>query len=168
MNEEINHLKTSFPPILNLNATILILGSMPGDMSLELQEYYGHPRNRFWKVISAITSMAITNSYEDKKQLLHQSNIALWDVVQQATRKGSLDTAIKNEKPNELDRFLEQHKQLHTIAFNGKKAEALFDKYFTRRATIKYFSLPSTSPANAGIDFEGICKLWQKIVDQDK
>lgn len=162
--EEINYLKTSFPPISNPNVTILILGSMPGDKSLELQEYYGHPRNRFWTIISSIIKSNLLISYPDKIALLHQSNIALWDVVQQANRKGSLDTAIKNELPNDLEAFIQNHQQLKIIAFNGRKAEALFDKYFERKAEIKYISLPSTSPANAGISWDNILKAWIQIL----
>ncbi len=161
--EETNYLKTSFPPISNPNDTTLILGSMPGDKSLELQEYYGHPRNRFWTIISSITKSKLPISYAEKIALLHQSNIALWDVVQQANRKGSLDTAIKNELPNDLEIFIQNHKQLKTIAFNGKKAEALFNKYFERKSTLEYISLPSTSPANAGISLDEIIKAWTII-----
>ncbi len=161
--EETNNLKTSFPPISNPNATILILGSMPGDKSLELREYYGHPRNRFWTIISSITKSILPISYPEKIALLHQSNIALWDVVQQATRKGSLDTAIKNELPNDLDAFIQNHQHLKIIAFNGKKAETVFDKYFERKAELEYISLPSTSPANAGISWDNILKLWALI-----
>ncbi len=155
--------KTSFDPISNAETTILILGTMPGDKSLELGEYYGHPRNRFWKIISTITNNYLPLTYSDKKALLLKTKIGIWDVAHKANRKGSLDSAIEDEEPNDLDNFIARHKNLKVIGFNGTKSETLFDKYFDRRNDIKYISLPSTSPANTGIDFENICKQWQKI-----
>lgn len=158
--------KKSFEPISGPNTTILILGSMPGDKSLELSEYYGHARNRFWKVIAAITSNPLPLTYDEKKELLAQTNIGLWDVVHTADRKGSLDTAIKNEIPNDIDGFITRHPELKVIAFNGAKSEALFNSYFKRKEGIRYVSLPSTSPANAAISFEKLCTVWQKILDK--
>ncbi len=157
-------LKKSFKAISSTNSRVLILGTMPGDKSLELQEYYGHPRNKFWKIMASITNSEIPLSYNEKITLLIKNNIALWDVIEQANRLGSLDSAIKNEKANELNIFIAKHKHLHTICFNGKKAETLYNKYFTKETTIRYFSLPSSSPANAGISFENICKTWKQIL----
>ncbi len=155
--------KTSFDPISNSDTAILILGTMPGDKSLELGEYYGHPSNRFWKVVSTITNNGLPFSYCDKKTLLLKSKIGIWDVAHNANRKGSLDSAIKDETPNDLTAFISRHKELKVIGFNGKKAEKLYDKYFFRRQGIEYISLPSTSPANAGISFDELCKKWQQI-----
>lgn len=158
------HTKTSFDPISNADTTILILGTIPGDKSLELGEYYGHPRNRFWKIISTITNNEIPLTYSDKKRLLLKSKIGIWDVAHKANRKGSLDSAIEDEEPNELNEFIARHKNLRVIGFNGTKSEALFDKYFDRKSSLKYVSLPSTSPANTGVDFDNICKLWRQIL----
>jgi hypoxanthine-DNA glycosylase len=158
------HVKTSFDPISNADTTVLILGTMPGDKSLELGEYYGHPRNRFWKIISTITNNDLPLNYTDKKSLLLKTKIGIWDVAHKANRKGSLDSAIEDEEPNDLDNFIANHKNLKVVGFNGSKAEALYNKYFNRKSGIKYFSLPSTSPANTGIDFENICKQWQQII----
>ncbi|WP_216368492.1 DNA-deoxyinosine glycosylase [Limnovirga soli] len=158
------HTKTSFDPISNADTTILILGTMPGDKSLELGEYYGHSRNRFWKIISTITSNELPLIYSDKKALLLKSKIGIWDVAHKANRKGSLDSAIEDEEPNDLDSFISNHKNLKVIGFNGTKSKSLFDKYFDRKSGIKYIALPSTSPANTGIDFENICKQWRLIL----
>jgi hypoxanthine-DNA glycosylase len=158
------HTKTSFDPISNADTTILILGTMPGDKSLELDEYYGHSRNRFWKIISTITSNYLPLTYSDKKALLLKSKIGIWDVAHKANRKGSLDSAIENEEPNDLDSFISSHKNLKVIGFNGTKSQSLFDKYFDRKSGIKYIALPSTSPANTGIDFDNICKQWRLIL----
>lgn len=156
--------KTSFGPISNPDITILILGSMPGDRSLELGEYYGHARNRFWKIIATITDNDMPLTYPDKKLLLSITGIGLWDVVHKANRIGSLDSAIENEEPNDLDNFINNHKNLKTIGFNGTKSEAIFNKYFERRSHIRYISLPSTSPANAGMNLDTICKSWLKLL----
>lgn len=158
------HTKTSFDPISNAATTILILGTMPGDKSLELGEYYGHSRNRFWKIISTITDNDLPLTYTDKKALLLKTKIGIWDVAHKANRKGSLDNAIEDEEPNDLDNFIAMHKNLKVIGFNGTKSQALFDKYFDRKSDLKYISLPSTSPANTSIDFDSICKLWRQIL----
>jgi len=158
------HIKKSFDPISNADTTILVLGTMPGDKSLELGEYYGHSRNRFWKIISTITNNDLPLSYSDKKELLLKLEIGIWDVAHKANRKGSLDSAIEDEEPNDLDNFIAKHKKLKVICFNGTKSETLFDKYFDRKSGLKYISLPSTSPANTGIDFDNICKLWRQIL----
>lgn len=157
-------LKTSFDPISNSETCVLILGTMPGDKSLELNEYYGHSRNKFWKIISTITNNDLPLTYPDKKTLLHKTNIGIWDVAHKVNRKGSLDSAIQIEEPNDLNSFIYKHKNLKIIGFNGTKAETLFDKYFTRQTGIKYISLPSTSPANTGIDFDSICNIWRQIL----
>lgn len=158
------HTKTSFDPISNAYTTILILGTMPGDKSLELGEYYGHSRNKFWRIISTITNNDLPQTYSDKKALLLKSKIGIWDVAHKANRKGSLDSAIEDEVPNDLDSFVSGHKNLKIIGFNGTKSQVLFDKHFKRKNGIMYISLPSTSPANTGIDFDTICKFWREIL----
>lgn len=158
--------KTSFDPISNADTTILILGTMPGEKSLQLGEYYGHPRNRFWKIISTITDNELPLTYSEKKVLLLKNKIGIWDVAHKAKRKGSLDSAIEDDEPNDLDSFIARHKNLKVIGFNGTKSKLLFDKYFDRKSDIKYISLPSTSPANTGVDFENICKQWQQLLSK--
>ncbi|RZK01871.1 MAG: DNA-deoxyinosine glycosylase [Flavobacterium sp.] len=157
-------LKTSFNPISNSETRVLILGTLPSDKSLELNEYYGNSRNKFWKIISMITNNDLPLSYADKKKLLSKTKIGIWDVARYANRKGSLDNAIQNEEPNDLTNFIFKHKSLKIVGFNGLKAEALYDKYFIRQARLKYISLPSTSPANTGQDFDSICKIWRQIL----
>jgi len=161
-----SHTKTSFAPISNADTSILILGTLPGDKSLELGEYYGHSRNRFWRIIATITGNDLPLTYTDKKALLLKSNIGVWDVAHTANRKGSLDSAIKAEAPNDIDSFIASHKKLKVIGFNGAKSQALFDKYFDRKDGIRCIPLPSSSPANAGIDFDSICKIWRQILSR--
>lgn len=157
-------MKQSFPPITNKKIKILILGSLPGEESLKQQEYYAHPRNKFWKVIAVITKSESPVTYSDKLKMLELHNIGVWDLVHKADRIGRMDTAIKNAIPNDLNNFIVKHPNIKIIAFNGLKAQALFDKHFKRNRHISYFCLPSTSPANAGISFEKICNLWAKII----
>lgn len=158
-----NH-KKSFDPISNTETEILILGTMPGDKSFELGEYYAHSRNRFWTIISTITKSKFPINYAEKKSLLINAKIGIWDVAHKAERKGSLDAAIKDEIPNDLPGFIGRHKKLKVIVFNGTKSEALYDKYFDRKKDLKYYSLPSTSPANTSIDTNTICKVWKQIL----
>ncbi len=155
--------KFSFPPISNENCEILILGSLPGERSLEMQQYYGHAQNRFWKIISALINTEIPTNYEDKKKLLVENKIAVWDVVREAKRQGSLDTNIVGEIPNDLESFIENHKNLRIIAFNGSKSQKLFDRYFKRKPNLTYLHLPSTSPANANYNFERLINSWKTI-----
>lgn len=160
----VNELKTSFAPIADDETKILILGSLPGDKSLELNQYYAHPRNRFWRVLAEITDSQFQDNYVEKINLLQQNKIGVWDVVHSANRVGSLDTNILDEVPNDLDKFVLNHPQLKTIAFNGAKSQKLFDKYFRRKAALRYFALPSTSPANASFTFERLCEKWREIL----
>lgn len=156
--------KSSFPPLSDSETRILILGTLPGDRSLEVGEYYGHPRNRFWRVVSTITASELPATWPDKRALLLRSKIGLWDVAHRASREGSLDSAIKNEEPNDIPAFISAHNNLKVIGFNGQKAEALYDRYFDRQAGIRYVSLPGTSPANARATLEGLCERWRGIL----
>lgn len=156
--------KQSFQPLATDDAEVLILGSIPGDRSIELQQYYGHLQNRFWQVIAAITGSELPTTYTEKRQMLVTNRISLWDVANRANRVGSLDSNIRNEEPNDIEAFIAQHSKLKTIAFNGKKAELLYDKYFERSAQIQYISLPSTSPANAACKLYDLQERWKEIL----
>lgn len=158
--------KFSFPPISDQNTEILILGSLPGERSLEMQEYYAHPNNRFWKLIAEITNKELPTNYAEKKELLLKNKIGVWDVVREAKRQGSLDTNIIDESPNDLESFIANHKNLKTIVFNGSKAQKLFDKYFQRKSNLTYLQLPSTSPANANYNFERLKGSWNAILER--
>lgn len=156
--------KTSFPPIANKDAEILILGTMPGEESLLLQEYYAHPGNKFWKILSSITKEPLPSTYKEKQAFLLKNNLGIWNVAHSANRKGSLDSAIQSEVPNDIPGFIKSHPKLKVIAFNGAKAESLYDRYFDRSGSITYVSLPSSSPANTGFTFEGMFKRWENLI----
>ena len=153
----------SFPPIIYSDTKILILGSLPGKKSLELGQYYGHARNRIWKILSYLFSSDIPITYQQKKEFLHKNKIGLWDVARSARREGSLDSNIKEESPNDIEKLLDNYSSIKVIGFNGKKSEKIFYKYFNEKPNIKYLYLPSTSPANMAISFEDICNRWSEL-----
>lgn len=153
----------SFAPISSPTSKILILGTMPGTKSLELNQYYGHNQNNFWKFMFEILKEEFSQNYEERKNLLIKNNIALWDVLQFCDRVGSLDSAIKNEIANDFEQFLETHSQITTILFNGQKAASFFKKYVHLKNEYQTYTLPSTSPANASKTFQSKLDEWKII-----
>lgn len=153
----------SFMPIASQNATILILGTMPGTKSLEINQYYGHSQNNFWKFMFAILKEEFSNDYEVRKALLYKNNIALWDVLQFCERVGSLDSAIKKEIANDFETFLEDHPHIKTILFNGQKAASFFKKHVHLKKSYQLITLPSTSPANASKSLDFKLNEWKTI-----
>ena len=140
--------KRCLAPIASCNARILILGSLPGDASLAAGQYYAHPRNQFWVLMSGIIGQdLLAMRYASRLAILNRAAIALWDVIAQATRAGSLDHGILNVEPNNLRQFVDQMRHLRVIAFNGKKAAAVAGDAFCD-STIDILHLPSSSPAN--------------------
>ena len=162
MNSNLN-LSHSFPPLIYESVKILILGSLPGKKSIELKEYYGHPRNRMWKILCAINNCELPTDYESKKTFLKKNKIGLWDVASSAERRGSLDSNIKKEIPNDVESLLLDFSSIKVIGFNGKKSESMYNKFFKLNKSIKYVSLPSSSPANMAISFENICIRWIEL-----
>lgn len=156
--------KYSFPPISNPDATILILGTMPSVQSLAANQYYGNPRNAFWKIISTLFNTPFSTDYEQRKNLLLENRIALWDVLEVCVRPGSLDSAIEQEVPNNFNSFLKTHPNIKHIYFNGQKAAAYFKKYIKLENDYQLTTLPSTSPAHAGKSFEMKLKEWSVIL----
>ena len=154
----------SFPPIIPEKPTVLILGTMPGIASLQAQEYYGHPRNGFWKIIANYyNSSEIPKDYEAKKELLIKNKVALWDVLQFCEREGSLDIAIRNPIPNSITELLSNNPTITKIIFNGKESHKLFQKYFGVMEGIEYRIVTSTSPANT-MKFEQKLEFWRKAL----
>ena len=115
-------------PVFDQNSRILILGSFPSVKSREVKFFYGHPKNRFWKVIAAVYGEKAPDSIEEKKSFLLRNHIAVWDVIKSCDIEGSADSSIKNVVPNDLNRILNQAEIEH-IFLNGKKAEQLYKKY---------------------------------------
>lgn len=153
----------SFPSLSNPEATVLLLGTMPGAQSLAMNEYYGHPRNFFWKLVAAVFNEELPTAYTQKKEMLKRNKIAVWDVLQACERQGSLDSAIMKEVPNDFTEFLEGHPNIKLIAFNGQKAASFFKNYVHLKKEYAFITLPSTSPAHAGKSFEQKLEDWKVI-----
>jgi hypoxanthine-DNA glycosylase len=153
----------SFPSLSNPEATVLLLGTMPGVQSLIRNQYYGHPQNNFWRLVAAVFDEEVPTDYSQKKQMLLRNKIAVWDVLQACERPGSLDSAIVKEVPNDFTSFLDEHPNITIIAFNGQKAAAFFKKHVRLNRDYRLVTLPSTSPANAGKTFEQKLEEWKVI-----
>ncbi|KUO59976.1 hypothetical protein APF79_09395 [bacterium BRH_c32] len=156
--------KYSFPPIVDKNSKILILGSMPGERSLQANEYYAHPQNKFWKIMMTIFGESQMLAYSKRLEVLQKNHVALWDVLENCERKGSLDQNIKAEIPNDFSSFLYEHNNITHIFFNGGTVEKLFNRHVLRQGNIVYTKLPSTSPAHAGMSFETKLKIWREKI----
>lgn len=153
----------SFPAISNKEAKVLILGTMPGTASLALNQYYGHARNAFWKLLFTLFNEPFSTDYEVRKKLALDNGIAIWDVLQACVRKGSLDRAIQQEIPNDFELFFKEHPNIELIVFNGQKAAQFFKKYVKGVEGYRQVTVPSTSPANAGIPWERKLKEWEVL-----
>ena len=152
-----------FEPFFDQNSEILILGSFPSVKSREQMFFYGHPQNRFWKVIAAVTKSKIPVTIEEKKTLLKANRIALWDVIASCEITGSSDSSIKDVTANDISVILNTA-EIRQIFVNGKTAEKYYNKYI--RDTIKQEAvcLPSTSPATAGWRIDKLIEAWQLIL----
>ncbi len=155
----------SFGPVVDARSRILILGSMPGVMSLEKQEYYGHPRNAFWKIIYAVFGRAVEDDYRIRCAFLKSRGVALWDVIESCERPGSSDTAITNARPNDITRLVRGHRAITAVLFNGHAAEKIYKKHIGYEAlpAIACHVLPSTSPANT-MEYEEKYTRWKSAI----
>ena len=148
--------------LYNENSRILILGSFPSVKSREQGFFYGHPQNRFWKVLSTVLNQPLPTSIDEKKEFILNNKIALWDVIASCEIKGSSDSSIKNVVPNNINEILNNSK-VKTIFTNGKLAHNLYNKYIFEKTNIAAISLPSTSPANAAFSLDRLCDEWRII-----
>lgn len=159
----------SFAPIADEHARILILGSMPGQASLDAGQYYAHKRNLFWPIMAELLQFELSASYEEKTAALRASGIALWDVLQSCHREGSLDVNIQPDTltVNDFADFLQQHPRIRHIFFNGEKAAVCFHRYVSPAdypAELVCQRLPSTSPANASQSLAFKLQAWRQII----
>lgn len=165
MNEEAK----AFPPIIDNNSRVLILGSVPGQESLRKQQYYAYPRNHFWKIIYSIFNRVPDDNYNKRTSFILQRGIALWDVIKQCERKGSLDSNIKNEEPNDIKQLLKDYQNIKLVVFNGTKAYETYRKNigFEENSNITFKKMPSTSPIPGRYNktFEGKLEDWKYITN---
>lgn len=164
-------LESGFPAIAGHNARILILGSMPSIKSLEHQQYYAHPRNAFWPIMSKVFNFDKALSYEQRCNNLIKNHIAVWDSIKTCHRQGSLDQNIDSSSmtANDFSVFLLNHPDIEHILFNGAKAEQVFNNYVLttldeQHANITRLRLPSTSPAHAAMNFEKKLESWKDAI----
>ena len=155
-------LQHPFPPLYDKNSKILILGSFPSVKSREQNFFYGHPQNRFWKVVATVLEKEIPITIEEKREFLLFSNIALWDVIASCEITGSSDSSIKNVVANDLTEILETA-NIKKIFVNGKTAEKYYNRYIKDKIGRDAVCLPSTSPANAMWNVESLVEEWKKI-----
>ena len=158
-----NIAKRSFPPILDADARVLVLGTLPGEESLRRGEYYAHPRNLFWPIIFALFGTVPSADYAERLACVKSHRIGLWDVCEIGEREASADSTIRRERPNAIDLLLDTHPLIRAVAFNGSGAKRLYDRHFTRRADLVYLAFPSTSPAHARLDFAGKLARWTAL-----
>lgn len=160
---EYKSLKHTFDPVFDEESKILILGSFPSVKSRENQFFYGHPQNRFWKVMANVLNWEVPETIEEKKEMLLTNHVAVWDVIASCSIIGSSDTSIKDVVVNDFSRILENSKVEH-IYVNGGKAYELYHKYAEKITGMKAVKLPSTSPANAAWNLEKLQKAWKDAI----
>lgn len=150
------------PPLYDGNSKILILGSFPSVKSREAMFFYGHPQNRFWKVVSAVFNEKTPLSIDEKRAFLLRNHIAVWDVIGSCEITGSSDSSIKNANSNDISVILD-NAPIERIFTNGKKSDEMYRKYIEPKTGIKAYCLPSTSPANAMWGLERLIEEWKII-----
>jgi double-stranded uracil-DNA glycosylase len=155
---------TGLAPVIAPDTRILVLGSFPGAASLAAQQYYAHPRNQFWRLMSAVTNEPLADmDYDERLARLLAHQIGLWDAVAACEREGSLDAAIRQAKANEFGVLLRHSPHLFRVGFNGKTSGKSEQRFST--AGFETLVLPSSSPAYAHMSFDDKLAVWMKIVD---
>lgn len=164
MAGEYEHHSHEFEPVYNEESKVLILGTFPSVKSREQGFYYGHPQNRFWKLLAQICQCPVPESIEAKKKMLLDNHIAIWDVIASCKIVGSSDSSIKDVVPTDLSRVLEAA-SIERIYANGVTAAKLYEKYQKDRTKREIIKLPSTSPANAAWNMERLYEAWKDCID---
>jgi hypoxanthine-DNA glycosylase len=155
-----------FAPVVGEDPKVLILGTMPGRVSLQKSQYYAHPRNQFWSLLGAVLGLDMkAMEYERRVAACKRHGVALWEVFRSCEREGSLDSAIEDPEPAEVPRLLREHGTIRAVFCNGGTSWKAFNAHFAEALPkgVEAFSLPSSSPAHAGMDFEDKLKDWMKI-----
>ena len=151
-----------FPALFDANSEVLLLGSIPSPKSREQGFYYGHPQNRFWKILASVLSEPLPKTINEKKAMLLKHHIALWDVLDSCTIIGASDTSIEDVVPNDIASLLAKTK-IKRIFCTGATAHKLYEKYCEKSTGIKAVKLPSTSPANCAVKFEALVEAYKEV-----
>ena len=152
------------PPVFDQHSRILILGSFPSVRSREVAFYYGHPQNRFWRVMSAVLNVPLPTTTSEKESLLLSHGIALWDVIGSCEIRGSSDSSIRDTKPNDLSQIFSEAK-IRAVFLNGKTAYKVYETHRRAAGYPEAIVLPSTSPANASYSLAALVESWQAIAE---
>lgn len=158
------HVSHPFGPIYDKSSRVIILGSMPSPKSREVGFYYGHPQNRFWRVLSSLWDEPVPSTNEEREALLHCHGIALWDVIGECEISGASDSSIKNEKANDIA-YLARKTEARAVFMTGKTAYKLYEKYCAASVGLPYFALPSTSAANAAASLDMLTESYRAILN---
>lgn len=159
---ETERVKHEFRPIFDEDSRILMLGTMPSPKSREVGFYYGHPRNRFWKVVADVCAEAVPETKEEKIAFALRNRIAVWDVLAGCEIKGADDSSIRNPAPNDMSVIL-KHAKIRAVFTTGTKAAQLYKRYCYPQTGIEAVSLPSTSPANCRVSYEELYEAYSVI-----
>ena len=153
-----------FDAFFDKDSRVLILGTIPSPKSREQGFYYGHPQNRFWKVLADVLGEEFPQTVEERKRFLKRNHIALWDVLESCEIKGASDVSIRNTRPNDINRIL-QAADIRAIFATGAKAAQLYKKLCFPECGVEAVRLPSTSPANCGCTYEKLREAYSQICD---
>lgn len=162
---EYQTVRQPFLPVYDKNSKILILGSFPSVKSREMGFYYGHSRNRFWKVLAEILEWKVPETIDSKKEMLLANQIAVYDVIECCQIVGSSDSSIKDVVPADLGPIVEASR-IKAVFTNGKTAAKLYKKYQAGRLGLPMVELPSTSPANAAYSLDRLVEIWKVSFEQ--
>lgn len=157
-------LKASFAPVADARTRLLVLGSLPGEVSLAKAEYYGHKQNHFWRLIGRVVERPLSDlAYDERLEALLAAGVGLWDVIRSAAREGSLDARIRAPVPHRLAEFAGSLPSLKAIGFNGRTAWSIGTRALGEVPGVALVKLPSSSPANARLSFAEKAAVWDEL-----
>lgn len=157
------YLTHPFPPLYDENSRILILGSFPSVKSREVNFFYGHPQNRFWKTIAGVLNCSVPQTIEEKRTMVLSHHIAMWDAIASCEIEGSADSSIRGAKANDFTPIFRAGK-IQAVFTNGQQAHKMYEKYCAKDYAVPEYCMPSTSPANAAWSLERLIEQWSCIL----
>ena len=161
---EAEHIVHPIPPLYDENSRVLVLGSFPSIKSREAMFFYGHPQNRFWRLLALLCGEPEPKTVEEKKRLALSHGVAMWDSIHSCTIVGSSDSSVRDVVPNDLSVILE-NSRVEKIYCNGALSHRMYMKHIYPNTGIAAVKLPSTSPANAAFSLDRLAKCWKVIFD---